>query len=471
MSKTKQLDVTENIMGTMPEGKLLFRMAIPMILSVLVQSLYNLVDSIFVGQMGDNALTAISLATPIATILLSASFGVAIGVNAILSQKLGARDIEGARKTAGNGVFLEVIIWLIFAAFGAFGANAFLSFQTNVAEIQQMGTNYTAIISIFSIGLVIQTLAERLLASTGKTTGSMIILATGAIVNIILDPIMIFGYFGMPAMGIAGAAWATVIGQFAGGIIGMTLHYAWNKELRMNMASFMPKGELIRGILKVGVPSALTFALTSVISFVMNMILIGFTTVAPAVYIIYVRIQNFVLMPVMGIRNTVVSIVAYNYGAQKKERIKNTIRLSLVSSTVVMFVGTMLFEILPTQLLGIFNASEQMIQIGVPALRIVGIAFVLTGVWNIFCGVFQALGHSNKALLISIVQIVVTLGAALLYSLTGNLNLVWTAFPTAEVFMFVSAILLMRGVRADVIEMLPSEKETVISTKKYALAD
>lgn len=440
---------TENKMGSMPEGRLLFTMALPMILSVLVQSLYNLVDSIFVGQLGAKALTAISLATPIATILLSLAFGISIGVNALLSQHLGAKNNQAASKVAGQGISLEVILAVLFVFFGLFGAGPFIAFQTSDATIVEMGTSYTSIISIFAVGLIMQTLAERLLASTGRTNGSMIILAVGALVNIVLDPIMIFGWGPIPAMGIAGAAWATIIAQLIAATVGMSLHFIWNKAELSFSPSDLKVDTTSVAILKIALPSSLTFALSSFLSFFMNLILIGFSTVAPAVYIIYVRILNFVLMPVYGIRNTLVSIVAYNYGANLKDRIRRVNRLALVTSEIIMVVGALIFLLLPTQLLQIFGADEAMLAIGIPALRIIGCGLIFTAPWNIFAGIFQALGLSNRALVVSIVQIVVTVGGAWLLAQTGQLTMVWWAFPLAEVAMTVTAVSLMRRVKKE----------------------
>ena len=300
---------------------------------------------------------------------------------------------------------------------------------------------------IFSLGLMIQTLAERLCASTGKTVGCMLILASGSIINLILDPIMIFGYFGVPAMGIAGAAWATVIGQWTAGVIGIVYNLIWNKEIQIKLKNFLPEWKIIKNVVTIAIPATLTYALTSVLAFGINMILLTFTTTAPAVYIVYVRIQGFVVMPVWGIRNTLVSIVAYNYGARKKERIIRTIRLATITSVVVMALGTVLFLIFPSGLLAIFNASAAMLEIGIPALRIICITFMLTAVTTIFSGVFQALNHSGKAFWIALVQAIVLLGSAYGLSKLNNLTIVWAAFPIAEIVVFVFSIIFMKRIK------------------------
>ncbi len=438
--------MNENQMGTLSEGRLLLKMSIPMILSVLVQSLYSLVDSIFVGRLGESALTAISLATPMATIMLSLAFGLSIGVNALLSQKLGEGDKKAVNRTAGNGFTLEIIACLVFMLIGLFGTRLFFSMQTGSIEIQDLGVSYLSIIMIFSLGLMIQTLAERLCASTGKTIGCMLILSSGAIINLILDPIMIFGMFGFPAMGITGAALATVIGQWVAAIIGVLYNLFFNKEIIYKFKYMLPDFKIMKQVITIAIPATLTYALTSVLAFGINMILIGFTTTAPAVYIVYVRIQGFVVMPVWGIRNTLVSIVAYNYGANKKDRIIRTIRLATITSVIVMILGTVLFIAIPSQLLSVFNASSAMLEIGIPALRIISTTFVLTAVTTIFGGVFQALNNSSKAFWIAFMQAVVLLGSAFLIGLYNQLTLVWLAFPISEIVVFIMAVYFMRQV-------------------------
>lgn len=438
------MEKRENIMGTMPIPKLLFQLSLPMVLSVLIQSLYNLVDSIFVGRMGDKALTAISLTAPVSMIMLSVGFGLSIGVNALLSLRLGEKNQDAVDKTAGNGLFLVLAGTAVFMLLGFFAVEPFYRMQTADPEIFTMSVDYTRIIMIFSVGLMVQTLVERLLSATGKTLGSMLILSSGAVINLILDPILIFGYFGLPAMGIRGAAIATVIGQIFGAALGLVLNVMWNKEIRLYIKNLVPDRKLIKEIITIAIPATLTYAISSILTFVLNIILIGFSSVAPAVYIVYSRIQSFIVMPVWGVRNTIVSVIAYNMGANQKQRVRETIRVSLYTAVVIMLIGTLLFESVPTILLDAFSASDVMKEIGIPALRIIGITLVLNGMSVMFSGIFQSMNNSDKAFIGSVVQTAVTIAAAYLLSLTGNLMLVWLAFPIAEICVFLVNLVFYR---------------------------
>ena len=291
---------------------------------------------------------------------------------------------------------------------------------------------------------MVQTLVERLLSATGKTLGSMLILSSGAVINLILDPILIFGYFGLPAMGIRGAAIATVIGQIFGAALGLALNVMWNKEIRLYIKNLVPDRKLIKEIITIAIPATLTYAISSILTFVLNIILIGFSSVAPAVYIVYSRIQSFIVMPVWGVRNTIVSVIAYNMGANQKQRVRETIRVSLYTAVVIMLIGTLLFESVPTILLDAFSASDVMKEIGIPALRIIGITLVLNGMSVMFSGIFQSMNNSDKAFIGSVVQTAVTIAAAYLLSLTGNLILVWLAFPIAEICVFLVNLVFYR---------------------------
>ena len=436
----------ENIMGTMPEGRLLFKLALPMILSVLVSSLYNIVDSIFVGRIGPNALTAISLGAPASSLMVELSFGVAVGMNALLSRKLGEKDSEGVSKTAGQGFLLIGVVYLIFLIFGLFGVRFYYSIQTQDAEIIALGMQYTQIVTICSFGLMIQTIVERLLSSTGRTNGSMAVLMTGAITNIILDPILIFGYFGFPAMGMAGAAIATVIGQCAASAVGLVLNLKWNKDIQFKASAFLPDLKMIKEILVVAIPTTLTYSINSVLMFGMNQVLVGLSLAAPAVYIIYNRVRSFVALPVWGIRNTIISIVAYNMGAGYRDRVRRIIAISMKASAIIMVVGTILYEAIPKVLLGIFSASGEMMEIGVPAFRIIGITLIISGMTIMMSGVFQAMNRSGNALAVSIVQAIVLVGSAALLAFTRSTMLVWFAFPISEIVIFAISLMFLKHI-------------------------
>ena len=436
----------ENIMGTMPEGKLLFKLALPMILSVLVSSLYNIVDSIFVGRIGQNALTAISLGAPASSLMVELSFGVAVGVNAMLSRKLGEKDSEGVSKAAGQGFLLIGAVYLLCLAFGLFGVRAFYNIQTDNAEIIDLGVQYTSIVTTCSFGLMMQSIVERLLSATGRTRGSMAVLMTGAITNIILDPILIFGYLGLPAMGMRGAAIATVIGQCAAGTLGLILNIKWNHEIRFIGKAFLPDFKMMQEILTIAIPTTLTYSIGSILTFGMNQVLVGMSLAAPAVYVIYNRVRSFVALPVWGIRNTIISVIAYNMGAGYKQRVRNLIRIAIEASAAIMVIGTVLYETVPGVLLGIFYASDEMLDIGIPAFRIIGITLIISGMTIMMSGIFQAMGSSSKALIVSIVQAAALVGSAALLSLTRSTNMVWFAFPVSEVMIFLLSGCFLRGI-------------------------
>lgn len=435
----------ENIMGTMPEGRLLIKLALPMIFSVLVSSLYNIVDSVFVGRIGSNALTAISLGAPVSSLMVELSFGVAVGVNAMLSRRLGEKNANAVSKTAGQGFLLMGAVYLVCLAFGLTGVEAFYRIQTSEAEIIALGSQYTRIVTICSFGLLLQTLVERLLSSTGKTKGAMAVLLTGAVTNMILDPILIFGWQSLPAMGMAGAAIATVIGQCAAGAVGLAINLKVNHEIPLRARSFRPDLRTMKEIMTIAVPTTLTYSIGSVLTFGMNQVLVGLSLAAPAVYVIYNRVRSFVALPVWGIRNTIISIIAYNLGAGYKARVRRVIAIAMKASAAIMVVGTVLYETIPALLLSIFAASREMLAIGVPAFRIIGITLIISGMTIMMSGVFQAMDASRKALIVSVVQAVTLVGSAALMSLTGSVNAVWYAFPISEVIIFLLSIVFLRG--------------------------
>lgn len=436
----------ENKMGTMPIGKLLITMALPMVISMLVQALYNIVDSIFVAQISENALTAVSLAFPVQNLMIAVGTGTGVGINAILSKSLGEKNFKTANKTANMAIFLAFVSFLVFAVLGAAGSEWFFKVQTDDAEILHYGTQYLEICTIFSFGVFGQIACERLLQATGKTIYSMITQGTGAIINIILDPILIFGWCGFPEMGVAGAAAATVIGQIVAMLIGIWLNVKVNHEIKLQLREMRPEAALVKRIYAIGVPSILMASIGSVMTFALNKILMAFTSTATAVFGVYFKLQSFVFMPVFGLNNGMVPILAYNYGAKQKERIHKTIRLSAIYAVSMMLIGLAVFQTVPDLLLRMFNASNEMLTIGRTALRIISLSFLFAGFNIVSSSVFQALGKSIYSLLVSVArQLVVIIPVAYLLSLTGNLNAVWMAIPIAEVVAVVMcAIYLVR---------------------------
>lgn len=424
----------ENKMGVMPVNRLLITMALPMMISMLVQALYNIVDSMFVSMISENALTAVSLAFPVQNLMIAIATGTGVGINALLSKSLGEKNFTEANRAANNGVFLAVLSSLAFVIFGLFFTHFFFETQTNIGEIVDYGTQYLAICSVVSFGIFGQITFERLLQATGKTLLTMCTQTTGAIINLILDPIMIFGLFGFPKMGVAGAAAATVIGQVVAMLFACILNLRKNHELTLKLRGFRPNGGTIRRIYAVGVPSIIMASITSVMTFGMNKILLAFTSTATAVFGVYFKLQSFIFMPVMGLNNGMVPIIAYNYGAQKKDRLVKTIKLSMLYAVGLMILGFLVFQLFPGALLSIFNASPDMLAIGTVALRIISLSFLFAGFCIISLSVFQALGNAVLSLIVSVArQLVVLLPAAYLLSLTGNLDAIWWSFPIAEI--------------------------------------
>lgn len=456
---TAEADIKENIMGTMPVGKLILQMSLPMMFSMLVQSLYNIVDSIFVSRLAENALTAVTLAMPLQSIMTAITVGLSVGVNAVLSKYLGENDQKGVNRSAGNGLLIEWAMFLIFLVIGLFAVEPFFTMQTSDPEIYQYGTAYTRIVFIFSFGVVNQVIMERLLISTGKTICSMASLLTGAIVNMILDPVMIFGLLGCPAMGISGAAYATVIAQTVAALLGAVLNLTVNREIHFSLKAFIPQGDMLKNILLIGFPAVLSNAANSVVAFGMNRILLSFTSTATAVYGVYVRLQGFAMMPVYGLRNTVVSILAYNYGAKHKERIRQAIRICLVSSVSITVIVMAVFLLLPGSLLRLFDAQEYMMQIGTAALRTISFGIPMTGIAVILGATFQSFGDSGKEFVVSALRVVVLLVSAWLLSLTGELSAVWWAFVITEATAFLTALAFWTKVNAKFIKPMAGESK------------
>lgn len=435
----------ENKMGIVPINKLLLSMCIPMMIAMIVQALYNVVDSIFVAQINENALTATSLAFPIQNLMIAVGSGTSVGINALLSKNLGEKNFDSANKAANNGIFLALLSYFAFAIFGIFGARAFFLSQTDISQIVDYGTDYISICCIFSFGIFGQLTFERLLQSTGKTFFTMITQGTGAIINIILDPILIFGYLGFPKMGVAGAAIATVIGQIIAMLLAILFNIKINKEIKLSIKNFKPNGNIIKKIYAVGLPSIIMVSIGSIMVYGMNKILLSFTPTASAVFGVYFKLQGFVFMPIFGINNGMIPILAYNYGARKKERITKTIKLSVMYATLLTFIGLAIMQIFPDTILRLFDADADMFSIGIPALRIISISFIFAGYSIIILSVFQALGHGFLSLTVSVIrQLIVLLPVAFLLSLTGTLNVIWWAFPIAEVVSVVFSSTFMK---------------------------
>lgn len=427
---------TENKMGTMPVNRLLLSMSLPMMISMVISSLYNIVDSIFVAQLNEEALTAVSLAFPIQNLMIAVQVGTGVGMNALLSRQLGEGNDAGARKTAANGISLGFLHYGMFLVLGFFLAPAFFHNQTQDPLILEYGITYLRIATVFSLGQFLQTTFERLLQSTGRSIYSMYTQATGAIINIILDPILIFGWFGFPRLEVAGAAYATVIGQFVAALLGLYFHRRHNRELPLSLTETIRlHGKTIWEIYQVGVPSMVMTSITSITTYCLNVILMSFSATATAVYGIYYKLQTFVFMPVFGLNNGTIPILSYNFGARKQDRMRQIIRYAILYAVGIMLVGLIIFQLFPAQLLGFFNASGEMLQLGLPALRIISLSFFLAG-FSVMCGtIFQAFGRGFLSLAVSVLrQLIVLIPVAFLLSRSGGVNLIWWAYPISELF-------------------------------------
>ncbi len=449
MAETKNNLPQENKMGTMPIGKLLATMSTPMMISMLVQAFYNVVDSVFVSRLGEDALNAVSLAFPLQQLIIAVCGGTAVGMNALLSRSLGAKQFDRANKIANSGIFLFLCSSVVFSAIGIFLSKFFFLAQTDVAQIVKYGTDYTGVCLGCSIGICSQFCFEKLLQSTGRTTLSMIAQLVGAVINIILDPILIFGLFGMPKLEVLGAAIATVAGQFVAAMLAIIFNIKFNKDIHISLKLIRWNSAIVKDIYKIGLPSIVMQSIGSVMTFTMNKILIAFTTTATAVFGSYFKLQSFVFMPIFGLNNGMVPIIAYNYGAKRYDRVKKTITITIATAVTIMFMGLLAFELIPDVLLSFFNASEEMLKIGVPALRIIGTHYVFAGFCIIAGSVCQAIGKPVYSLIVSVCrQLVVLLPSAWLLAQSGRLELVWFCFPIAEcVSLVLSAIFLSKTMR------------------------
>lgn len=448
----------ENKMGVMPINRLLLTMSGPMMISMLIQALYNVVDSMFVSYISEAALTAVSLAYPVQNLMIAVATGTGVGVNALLSRNLGEKNFAVANRTAGNAVFLGAVSSAVFMVLGIFFSRIYFAVQVTDPEIISLGHDYLFLIMLLSVGCFGQVMLSRLLQSTGKTFYSMVIQVVGAVLNIILDPLLIFGLGPFPALGVKGAAIATVISQLVGTVMGVWYNLKKNEEITITREDIRPSGPIISRIYSVGVPSILLQTVASVLIFGLNQILVSFTETATAVYGVYFKLQGFAFLPIIGMNNGMVPIIAYNYGARKPDRIMQVIKLAMTYALCIMIVAVLVFQFLPDRLLGFFQASEDMLAIGIPALRTLSWSFLFGGVTIVLSSVFQALGRGIQSMLISIFrQLLIVLPLAFLLSRTGNLNLVWWAFPVSDVLALIFAAYLLNRTYRQVIVPLEDE--------------
>jgi putative MATE family efflux protein len=455
-------------MGVMPVKQLIISMALPMMISMLVQALYNVVDSIFVARLGQDALSAVTYAFPLQNLMIAVGSGTGVGMNALLSRSLGEKRFDRSDAAANMGVFLTFCSFIAFLLFSIFGSHWALSVQLKssadtaaAAEIIKNGHAYLSIVTGMSLGLFFQMNFERLLQSTGRTQLSMISQTTGAIINIIFDPIMIFGLFGFPKLGVAGAAYATVLGQSIAAILGLIMNLKFNPDIHLSWKSILkPQGDIIKQIYFVGVPSILMMSIGSIMTYGMNMILTVFSTTATAVFGVYFKLQSFFFMPVFGLNNGLIPVLAYNYGARRKDRIDEALKFSFSVAIGIMLMGTLIMHLFPAQLLRLFNADSAMLEIGVPAQRIISLCFPLAAMGIISGSIFQAFSQSIYSLIISLGrQLVVLLPAAWLLAQTGNVTNVWWAFPIAEGVSVVLSFIFFRKIYGSVVKPLEEKKQ------------
>jgi len=443
-------------MGVMPEGKLLFSMSVPLCLSMLLQAFYNIVDSIFVSRLGENALTAVSLAYPIQMLMIAVSVGTGVGMNSLISRRLGERRSEEANLAANNGLALLFLSSCVFMFIGIFFSGTFFRMFTDVPEIQQMGTEYLSICCILCVGVFFQVGCERIMQAQGQNVAAMIMQMIGAVFNIVFDPILIFGLLGFPALGVAGAAWATVGGQILSMVCCLVVLAHGKFEVKPRLKGFRFNGKIVKDIYEVGLPSIIMQAIGTVMNLAMNALLIAYSTTAVAVFGVYFKIQSIIFMPVFGMNNASMSIMAFNYGARNKKRLLRTRRLAQIAAVCFMSVGLLIFQLFPAQLLYMFDASADMLKIGVPALRIISSCFLFAAIGITNSTLFQAVGRGTYSMYISLIrQLFVLVPAAYLYSaIFGTLNAVWMCFPTAELVALALSLVMVRIIHRDLIDPL-----------------
>ena len=445
---------SENKMGTMPEGRLIITMSFPIMLSMLVQALYNIVDSAFVARISEDALTAVSLAFPVQLLMIAVATGTGVGVNALLSRRLGQKKQEEANAVAVNGVFLSVCFWLVFAVLGLLFGRGFIALFTDVPAVIDMGTSYVTVVTVASCGVFLLFVAERLMQATGNTVYHMVTQLIGAVLNCILDPIMIFGLFGFPALGTTGAALATVLSQIIAMSIGFFINVRFNHDVRLHLRGFRPDGGILGEIVRIGLPAAVQQSLLSILTVGLNRILMPFSQTAVSFYGVYYKLQNFLFMPVYGLNYALIPMIGYNFGAKNRRRIERITRYALYLAIGIMAAGTVLFELIPVPLLRLFDASDAMLFIGVPAIRIISLSFCFAGASVILSGCMQGLGRGNESLWVALTrQFIVILPAAVLLSRL-SLTAVWFAFPLAEAVGLAAAIALHRRVSRRLLQPL-----------------
>lgn len=438
----------ENKMGTMEVRRLILTMSLPIMISMLVQALYNIVDSMFVARVSEAALAAVSLCYPIQMIMVAVACGTGVGINALLSRYLGEKKREKASQVAMHGLFCAICNWLVFAVIGLFFSEAFLRLFSDDVQIIMMGISYMQICTICSFSVFVQITYERIMQSTGNTIYNMVIQGVGALINIILDPIFIFGLGPVPALGTAGAAIATVIGQIVAMFLGIIITQKKVREIQLSVRGFHLDGMLMKAMYRIAIPAILMQSIMSFMTVMMNMILAPFSEMAVSVFSIYYKLQQFVFMAVLGMNNALIPILSYNYGANQMERIRESIRFALWMSCVIMAIGTVVFQLFPTQLLYLFDAKEAMLSIGIPALRTISVSFVFAGISMVLCSVFQALGSPNHSLLVTLLrQMVILLPLAYGFSSAFGLDMCWWSFPITEVLCALLSLYLLRSVQ------------------------
>jgi MATE efflux family protein len=435
----------ENKMGTMPINKLIINMSLPLITSMFVQAFYNIVDSLFVARINEGALTAVSMSFPAQNLMISAGVGVGVGITALIARYLGAHDEKGITRVVHNGIFLGILNSILFALFGIFLAKFYFEFQKASGIIETYGIQYLSICSIFAFSIIMEITFERMLIASGKTIYTMITQSTGAIINIIFDPIFIFGLFGFPKMGIVGAAVATIFGQTVAMFMALYFNVIKNHEVRISIKKFAVDFKTIVNIYEIGFPSIVMQSAASFMIFQLNNLLASFSTTATAVLGVYFKLQSFVILPVFGLNNSVISIVSYNYGAGKIKRLLKTVKVANIYAFSIMLAGFVLCQILPVQILKIFDASDNMLAIGVPALRIISFSFLIAPFSIVSSGTFQALGKGTFSLIISLIrQLIVILPLSYLLSRVMGMKGVWVAFPIAEIVAGILTIIYLR---------------------------
>lgn len=438
----------ENKMGVMEIKRLMVTMSLPIMISMLVQALYNIIDSMFVARISQNALAAVSLSYPVQMIIVAVACGTAVGMNALLSRYLGQRKTEKANQVALHGIFLALCNWFLFAIIGFFFSESFLRLFSSNEEILQMGINYMRICTIFSFGIFIQITYERIMQATGNTVYNMMLQGAGALINIILDPIFIFGWFGIPALGVSGAALATILGQTIAMIIGIALTKYKIKEVQLHFKQFKFRIQMMKELYRIAIPAILMQSIMSFMTVFMNMILTPFSEIAVSVFSIYFKLQQFVFMVVFGLNNALIPVISYNYGARNKQRILTAIHFSLFISCIIMLCGTIVFQLIPTALLQLFNAQDEMFTIGIPALKIISISFLFAGVSFVLCSVYQALGHGNTSLIITLFrQILLLLPIAYVLAKQFGLHALWWAFPITEILLSIASLWYLKRIQ------------------------